>query len=339
MLRLPPFAYHRPVALDEAVALLAGEGAAEDRAIRAVAGGTDLFPNLKRRQDRADVVVGLNAVPELRGIAEDGDDLRIGATASLAEVERDSRVQHGYPALVEAIASISTPTLRSMGTLGGNLLIDTRCNYLNQTEEWRRAVDYCMKERGKVCWVAPSSPRCWAVSSCDSAPMLAALGARVLLVGPQGERTLTVDDLYRDDGIAWLTKAPEEILVDIRLPAASRAPRCRAAFRKLRRRGSIDFAVLSVAAALWTDESGIVEKASVRLGGVASRPLAVPRAEQWLLGRSPDEESLAAAARLCREAATPLDNTDFAAQWRSSMVEVYALDTLRSCLPPEQSPG
>jgi 4-hydroxybenzoyl-CoA reductase subunit beta len=221
--------------------------------------------------------------------------------------------------------------LRNMGTLGGNLCLNTRCTYFGQSEEWRCSIDYCMKEKGTVCWVAPSSDRCWAISSSDTAPVLAALDARVRLVSRAGERTIPIADLYRDDGIEWLTKRPEEILAEVALPAASATGRCKTAYRKLRRRGSIDFAALTVAAAVWTDGAGVVERASIYLGSVASSPLRAEHAESVLVGRRLDTEAIAQAARACRAAATPLDNADFTAQWRSRMVEVWAANTLADC--------
>ena len=214
MLRLPRFRYRRATSVAEAAAILGGEGAAEGR-VRAVAGGTDLWPNMKRRHQKADTVVGLTGIPELRGIRVDGGgadsgDLRLGATTPLAEITESATIRSRWPALARAVSSISSPPLRNMGTIGGNVCVDTRCTYYNQTEEWRRAIDYCMKEEGTVCWVAPSSPRCWAHSASDSAPMLAALGARVRLASTAGEREIPIAALYRDDGIDYLAKRPDE---------------------------------------------------------------------------------------------------------------------------------
>ena len=197
-------------------------------------------------------------------------------------------VRARYPAFAAAVQSISSPPLRNMGTIGGNLCVDTRCTYYNQTEEWRRSIDYCMKAEGTICWVAPSSPRCWAHTATDSAPMACALGARVTLVSQDGERTIPLDDLYRDDGMEYLAKRPEEILTALHLPADATAERCRSAFWKLRRRGSIDFAVLSAAAAVWTAADGTVEKARIVLGAVASRPLAAQESADFLLGKKLD---------------------------------------------------
>ncbi len=335
MLRLPPFELRRPKSAADAVAVLAGEGPAA----RPVAGGTDLWPNMKRRHQTARVVVGLTSIPGLAGIAN-GDpfrELRLGATTVLADVERSDAVRRRYPALARAVASISSPPLRNMGTIGGNVCLDTRCTYYNQTEGWRRSIDYCMKEAGEICWVAPSSPRCWAHSASDAAPMLAALGARVVLLGSEGERALPVQDLYRDDGIDYLAKRPDELVTEILLPPESAAGHCRSAFWKLRRRGSIDFAVLSVAVALWPSSrreadatrDGPVERARIVLGAVGSRPVVAEAAARALVGTAPDDDAIAEAARLARKAATPMDNTDFQAQWRGRMVERYAAAALR----------
>lgn len=337
MLRLPPFELRRPSTLAEAAAILAGAGADSGGSVRLVAGGTDLWPNMKRGVQLADTVVSLLSIPDLAGF-EDGTgsgsgngELRLGATTTLNRIAASPRVRRRFPALAEAARSISTPVLRNMGTIGGNLCLDTRCNYYNQSEEWRRSVDYCMKEEGTVCWVAPSSRRCLAVAAADTAPVLCALGATARLVSVRGERQLPVAELYRDDGIEYLTKAPDEILVDVTLPPSSDAGRCRSAFLKLRRRGSIDFAVLSVAAAVWLDGGGRVRDAALWLGSVASHPRPVPAACEMLRGHALDEDLIAEAARLCRRRAMPLDNTDFTAQWRGVMVERYAAEALRRC--------
>lgn len=320
MLRLPAFSFHQPATLAGALEL-AGDG---DPGVRLVAGGTDLWPNMKRRHQSADTVVSLMRIDELRGIADgNGSGLSIGATTLLDEVVASPEIAARFPALTRATASISSPPLRNMATLGGNLCLDTRCTYYNQTEEWRRSIDYCLKEEGTVCWVAPGSPTCWAHSASDSAPMLAALEATVLVRSKSGERVVPVAELFENDGIRYLTLQPGEILTRISVPASSSVEHCRSAFWKLRRRGSIDFGVLSVAVALWADGAGVVEKANVVLGAVASRPLPVPAAADALVGRKCDLEAVREAARACRRAATPMDNTDFKTQWRGLMAERY----------------
>jgi 4-hydroxybenzoyl-CoA reductase subunit beta len=328
MLRLPSFKLHHARSLEEAAAVLSGEGADAGELVRLVAGGTDLWPNMKRRHQKATTVVSLMGIPGLSGIDVNGE-IHIGATTLLDDIVRHRAVRERYPAFAAAVQSISSPPLRNMGTIGGNLCVDTRCTYYNQTEEWRRSIDYCMKEEGEICWVATSSPRCWAHSASDSAPMACALGARVRLLSKDGERVLPIEELYQDDGIRYLAKRPDEILTGLDLPADATSERCRSAFWKLRRRGSIDFAVLSAAAAVWPAPDGTVEKARIFLGAVASYPLPAQAAADFLTGKRLDEETVAEAARLARKVATPMDNTDFQTQWRGTMVQRYVEAALR----------
>jgi len=323
MLRLPAFRLHQPASVDEAARILAGEGPAA----RLVAGGTDLWPNLKRRHQKAEHVVSLAGVEGLAGVSANGE-VTLGAMTSLTDVERDAVVRERYPALARAVGWISSPVLRNMGTIGGNVCLDTRCTYYDQNEEWRRSISYCMKAEGTICWVAPSSPRCWAVNSSDSAPMLVALGARVRLVSAEGEREIPVAALYHDDGMDYLTKRREEIVTAIVLPTESAAERCRMAFFKLRRRGSIDFGVLSVAVALWM-EGETVRDARIVLGSVASFPSPADAAAQELIDKPLTEESIRAAAAKARRDATPMDNTDLDPRWRGQVTPVFVERTLR----------
>jgi 4-hydroxybenzoyl-CoA reductase subunit beta len=328
MLRLPAFRLDQPASLAEAAAILAGEGPAA----RVVAGGTDLLPNLKRRHQKAERIVSLAGIAALRGVAANGG-VTIGAMERLADLEAHPALAARFPGLASAIASISSPPLRALGTLGGNVCLDTRCTYYDQTEEWRRSIAYCMKAEGTVCWVAPSSPRCWAVQSADSAPMLVALGATARLVSSAGEREMPVEALYRDDGIEYLTKRPEEIVAAIHLPAEAAADRLRTAFFKLRRRGSIDFGVLSVAVALQL-RGDVVERAAIVLGSIASLPSRAGEAERELEGKPLSEETIRAAAEKSRGAATPMDNTDLDPRWRGQVTPVYVARTLRAAAEP-----
>lgn len=332
MLRLPPFRFRIAKTLAEAADLLAGE-----EQVRLVAGGTDLWPNMKRRHQKAQTVVSLMRIPGLAGIDVNGE-IRIGATTLLDDIVRSEAIRSRYPALARAVASISSPPLRHMGTIGGNVCVDTRCTYYNQTEDWRRSVSYCMKEEGEICWVATSSPRCLAHSASDSAPVLCALGARVKLVSKDGERAIPIENLYHDDGIRYLAKRPDEIVTGLLLPAEADSAHCRSAFWKLRRRGSIDFAVLSSAVALWTDPEGIVTDARIYLGAVGSYPVPATEAAAFLIGKPLTGEVIAEAARLARKPAYPMDNTDFQAQWRGRMVVKYTEAALREAagLPLER---
>jgi len=328
MLRLPAFDYLQPASLAAALAAKANAGPQG----MYVAGGTDLYPNMKRRHQEPRTVVSLMGIPELRAVGRSGDradgGVTLGACVTLTDLTACPPVRQTAPAVVVAAAAVSTPILRNMGTLGGNLCLDTRCNYYNQTYEWRKAIDFCMKKDGHVCWVAPSSPRCWAVSSSDLAPVAVAIGAAFLLVGPGGERVVPAARFYANDGINYLTKQPDEILVEVRLPAPDGWD---ASYQKLRRRGSFDFPVLGVAA--WVQWNGdAVADARIVLGGVASRPQEVSDAAAALRGAPLSEERIAAAAEAAYQPAKPMDNTDFDLAWRKQMTRVFvrrALEELR----------
>jgi len=253
MMRLPLFRYHSPRTVREAAELLAN--APGDAML--VAGGTDVLPNMKRRQQTPSTLIGLRRIAEMKRVVT-GDGLTIGAGLTLSELLRLPHLREAYTGLWQAASQVATPLLRNMGTLGGNLCLDTRCNYYDQNYEWRKAIGFCMKKDGDICWVATSSPRCLAVSSTDTAPMLLALGAAVTLVEANGERRVALSDLYRNDGIHYLTRRPTEVLTAVHLP---RLEGWRTAYWKLRRRGAFDFPVLSVAAAVKLSGDGIVEAA------------------------------------------------------------------------------
>lgn len=325
MLRLPAFDYLQPTTLDEAVALLAHhQGDA-----MLVAGGTDLYPSMKRRLFEPKVLIGLAGLEPLRRVEANGH-LTLGAGVTLNQVASHQQIRQHYPALAHAAGEVSTPQLRRMGTIGGNLCVDTRCTYYNQTKLWRQALGYCMKKEGHICWVAPSSKRCWAVSSSDTAPVLIALGASVRLVGPEGERSIPVHALYQDDGMDHLTRRPGEIITQIELPPSQGL---RMTYHKLRLRGAFDFPVLGVAVALHVDRQGICTDANIVLGAVASAPVRAVEAEAVLRGRSitaPDmEDRITEAADLACKWAKPLDNTDMGLSYRKQMTRVYVARALR----------
>jgi 4-hydroxybenzoyl-CoA reductase subunit beta len=321
MLRQPPFEYLAPRNLDEAVALMARYGPEA----MLVAGGTDLYPNMKRRLFTPRKLVGLHGIDTLKRVEVNGS-VTIGAGVTLTQLSRHPAIVEQYPALATAAGLVSTPQLRNMGTIGGNLCIDTRCTYYNQTEPWREALSYCMKKDGHICWVAPGSPRCWAVSSSDTAPVMIALGASVRLVGPQGERVIPAQALYNNDGIDYLTKTPDEVLADIQLPNAAGV---RMVYKKLRRRGSFDFPILGVAVALRQAEDGVCTEANIVLGAVASYPIKATAAEEILVGQKLTEEVIEAAAKAAFKPAKPLDNTDMGHPYRKQMVQVYVARALR----------
>jgi 4-hydroxybenzoyl-CoA reductase subunit beta len=325
VLRLPPFRFLQPTTAGAAALLLAEHGAEA----MAVAGGTDLYPNLKRRQFEPKVLVSLRALPGTRGI-EAGigskGDLRLGAMTTLAEVERHPEVLRRWPALARAAGLVSSPPLRNAGTIGGNLCVDTRCTYYNQTEFWRASIGYCMKKDGDICLVAPGSDKCWAVSSSDTAPVMIALEATATLVGAAGLRRVPVAELYGRDGIAYLAKRPEEILTDVHVPDRTG---WETTYRKLRRRGSIDFPILGVAAAVRRDAGGVVEDARIVLGAVHTHPVEAVDAQEFLKGRRLEPETIDMAAGIAYKPARPLDNADLSYAWRKRMVRIEVARALR----------
>jgi 4-hydroxybenzoyl-CoA reductase subunit beta len=297
-----------------------------------VGGGTDLYPNMKRRQFEPTTLIGLRAIRELRAVhGSPREGLTLGAAATLSAVSTHPDIARHYGAVAAAAGLVSSPQLRNMGTIGGNICVDTRCNYYNQSHAWRKAIGFCMKKDGDICLVAPGSSRCWAVSSSDTAPAFSSLGARVRLVGPEGERTIPIEDLYRDDGIAYLAKRPDEIVTGILLPPADG---WRSVYLKLRRRGSFDFPVLGVAVAVRLDgepagSRGRVRDARIVLGAVASLPREATAAAAALRGERLTSELIERVATIAAGPSKPLDNTDFSHPYRKKMTRVFVARALR----------
>ncbi|HEY5634522.1 MAG TPA: FAD binding domain-containing protein [Burkholderiaceae bacterium] len=324
MMRLPWFDYRAVATAEEASRVLAGEGPQA----MLVSGGTDLLPNMKRRHQTPRVLVSVRNVAAMRELADDGP-VSLGGALTLSELVASATVRERYRGLWQAAAQVATPHLRNMGTIGGNLCLDTRCTYYNQNEEWRKAIDYCLKRDGSTCWVATASKRCVAASSTDTAPALIAIGARVRLVSAAGERDIPVADLYRNDGIDYLSRRSDEVLTEVLLPDQEGWRSC---YWKLRRRGSFDFPILGVAAAVKLGADGTVQDARVALGAVASRPFLVPDATTALVGKKLDDDAIAEAAAAVASRAKPLDNTDGDLYWRKEVVDDfcgYALRELR----------
>jgi 4-hydroxybenzoyl-CoA reductase subunit beta len=324
MLRLPPFRYLAPNTIEQAASMLAQEG---EQAML-VAGGTDLYPNMKRRQFTPPVLIGLRSIAALKHISGSPEEgMRIGAGVTLTTLANHPVIIERYQALATASGSVSTPQLRNMGTIGGNVLLDTRCNYYNQTEFWRHSIGYCMKKDGEVCLVAPGSPRCWAISSADTAPVLVSLDAQVRLVSVRGERIMPVRELFCDDGMNPYTRANDEILSEIILPPADG---WRSVYFKLRRRGSFDFPILGVAAALRFADDDTAADARLTLGAVASHPVEATDAAKLLLGQHLTPELISEVATLASKRSKPLDNADLTINYRKQVTPVSIRRALAS---------
>ena len=309
MMRLPWFEHRAPKSVQEAARMLADEGPGA----MLIAGGTDLLPNMKRRQYAPKVLVSV------KGLLK-GNGSVIGAGTTLTEVIHKPELALG---LRQAAHQVATVHLRNMGTIGGNLCLDTRCNYYNQNYEWRKAIDFCLKKDGDICWVATASKRCVAASSTDCAPALMALGARVRLVSSSGERELALEDLYNNDGIDYLRRRPDEILTEVLIPEGWKS-----AYWKLRRRGAFDFPVLGVGAAI-RFSGDVVDEARIALGAVASRPFLVEKANRFLQEKRLTNEVIEEASRLVASRAKPMDNADLDLYWRKDVTAQFASYALR----------
>jgi 4-hydroxybenzoyl-CoA reductase subunit beta len=322
MMRLPLFEFRTPSTLEEAVRILAGEGTNA----MPLAGGTDLLPNMKRRQQVPRTLMSLRHIANLTQMYIRDSGSRLGACATLSDIATDPRFRNGFTALAQAAAQIATPHIRNMATIGGNLCLDTRCNYYDQNYEWRKSINFCLKKDGTTCWVAPGSSKCMAVSSTDTAPALMALGARVRLVSRSGEREVPLSEFYNNDGMNYIRRRPDEILSEILLESLHG---WKSTYWKLRRRGSFDFPVLSVAAAVLSSAAGVVEDARIVVGSAASRPLVALDAAKFLVGHALTDEVITEASTLAARIAKPLDNTDFDMSWRKKVTSEFAIYALR----------
>jgi 4-hydroxybenzoyl-CoA reductase subunit beta len=334
MLRLPDFTYIRPRTLAEASRVLGDLGPEA----MAVAGGTDVYPKMKRGQFTPRYVVSLSRIEEHRGIRrEQKRGLWIGAGETLSAVAGHEMVRGAFPALAAAAGLVSTLQLRNAGTIGGNLFVDTRCNYYDQSFFWRQAVGFCLKKDGDICLVAPGSRVCLAICSSDTAPVLSSLDAEAVLVSAEGTRRVPLDALYRDDGMYYLTKRPDELLQGVWIPEESFG--WRNVYLKLRRRGSFDFPVLGVAAALRVAASGACEGAKIVLTAVASAPKVVADAPGVLCGKPVETGVIEEAAELAMRVSHPLDNADMDYWYRKRMTRVYVTRALQQLAAAGETAG
>jgi|TARA_B100000315_G_scaffold230611_1_gene241202 4-hydroxybenzoyl-CoA reductase subunit beta len=315
---LPEFRLHRPTTVAEALAAR-GQGAEA----RYIAGGTDLLANVRRGLTPASALIDLSAIAELRQIERDAAGLHIGAGVTLAEIAEDAAIAADYPALSQAAASVAAPAHREAGTIGGNLCLDTRCYFYNQSDWWRQSNDFCLKYRGEICHVVPTSKRCYAAYSGDTAPALMALGAEIDVAGPDGGRRLDLADLFNDDGIDYLTLAPGELVSAIHLPPAGG----RSGYEKLRIRRSIDFPLAGVA--VWLEMDGDkVAALRIALTGTNARPLVVEGTDV-AIGQALDDDSVAALGKLVQKQISPVHTTTTQPQYRRRAVTALSGRLLR----------
>ena len=311
---MPALTLERPDTVEDAVRLRTAEGA------KYLAGGTDMVVNIRRGIEQPSALVDLTGIEELNAISARPDGIAIGAAVPLSEVAENEEVRRSYRAVAEAAAEVAGPTHRNYGTVGGNLCLDTRCLFYNQSEWWRKSNDYCLKHRGEICHVAPGGKRCFAAFSGDLAPAALVHGAEATLAGPDGRRRVTLDALYRNDGMDHLALEDGEMVVALHLPGATAG--IPSGYRKSRIRGSIDFPLAGVAAAL-AMEDGNVASLDIALTAVNPYPRRVGKIDAFV-GGPLDEERLDALRDTVRTQAKPMRTTTVQPWYRRRVVGAMA---------------
>ncbi len=310
---LPPFELHQPRTIDEAVALLARFGHECD----ILAGGSDLLPNYKQRLNAKPHVVSLEPIAELHSISRE----RIGAMARLAAVARHPAIRSELSVIAKTAAQVASPLIIEQATMGGNLLLDTRCFYFNQSLFWRESKGYCLKAEGDVCLVVPQKEVCYATNSSDLAPVLITLGAVLHFRSTAGERSVPIREFYRHDGIARHVRHADELLTFIAIPATARE--LHASYMKLRIRDTIDFPAMGAAAALRLDGKGRLAELHIALGAVDTTPRHFPELTAGYVGRILDAGTIGEIADHVMSRVKPYNNVPLSPTYRKRMVGVY----------------
>lgn len=327
MLTLPAFEYHAPKSLDEAIQLLSAH--AGD--VKVLAGGTDLLPNMKHRLFTPRNVVGLSSIEGLDQVREQGGALRLGAMLRIAQLAENEQVLARFPSLSYAASQIAGPQLRQMGTLGGNVCLDTRCVYYNQTYFWRKALGFCIKKDGTVCHVVKAGKKCVAAASNDAAPVLLTLGAQVRLVGPTGARELPLTEFYRPDGVCNTALGPDELLTEVILPLPKGRLVC--GYEKLRTRAAVDYPALGVAVAATIDQKGAIEQLEVAVSALGARPHRLGGLEGFK-GRPVEPPLIAEVGKLAYKQCHPLSNIDVDPDWRREVLPACVRRAFERALRP-----
>lgn len=314
---LAGFALLRPRVLKEALGYLADRGPEA----MIIAGGTDVVPNLQAGLYSPKAMVDIKGLSDLRGLtfnAEQG--LTIGALTAITDVAESPIVLRHYPVLAQAAATVASPILRNMGTLGGNLCLETRCLWYNQSYFWRKSCGFCLKKDGTVCHVAPGGKFCWAVWSGDTAPALLALEAEIEIAGPRGARRLPLSEFYKNDGMDRVRLERNEILTRVFIPA--RTAGYRGSYSKLRVRGSIDYPLAGVAIAMRV-EKGTCRDARLALTAVNPAPLLAGEVTELLRGQPFSPELVEEAARSVIRTGKPLKTSVSTPEYRRDMLRVF----------------
>jgi len=316
-LSLPEFKLLRPRSVEEAVGLLGQQA----QTIRVLAGGTDLIPSMRQKLFEPQSLVDIRRLPQLKGIhTRAGEGVEIGALTTLREIEQSAFLRKNYPVLTEAAATVASPVLRNMGTIGGNICLDTRCLWYNQSLQWRKACGFCIKKDGDLCHVAPGGTKCWAVFSADTPAALLCLNAEVEIAGPLGVRRLALKDFYTGIGDNYSKLAPNELLTRVFLPQSSAG--YRGSYRKLRVRGSIDYPLAGVAIVM-KRSNGHIADARVAITAVNPAPMLVIGAGEALRGQALTDDLAEAVGDLAAKTAKPLTTSALTPEYRREMIRVF----------------
>jgi len=341
MLPLPRFRIETPRRLGDALATLASgnRGRASDHGdvnarrgpVLPMAGGTDLLPNLKHDLFAPEAIVDLTRLEEtrLRGVRDEKDGVHVGALTPLSEAAGDALLGAYYPALTRGYSLIASPQIRNMGTVGGNLCLDTRCTYYNQTSFWRESLGYCLKREGTRCHVVPGGTRCVAASSSDGATLLTALGAEAHIESAEGERWVPVEKFFVGEGRRNLHLEAHELVTEVRLPRP--ASGLTMAYEKLRPRNAIDFPILSVAVAVERDPGGACRRLRLVVAALGAKPRVVAGLDGFV-GKALDEEAMSKIGEAAFKQCHPLTNIAVDPDWRHEMVPVYVRRALAAAL-------
>ena len=314
---LPRFKLLRPRAVDEAISYLSKHAGN----IRVLAGGTDLIPSMRQKLFAPEYVLDVRGLVEMRGIKSLANrGVEIGALTTLSAIEKSAYLRQHYAVLTEAAATVASPVLRNMGTIGGNICLDTRCLWYNQSLAWRKGCGFCIKKDGNLCHVAPGGTKCWAAFSGDTPPALLCLNAEVEIAGPNGARRTALREFYTGDGENYRKLLANELLTRVFLPAESAD--YRGVYRKLRVRGSIDYPLAGVAIAM-KRSNGHVADARIAMTAVNPAPLLVERAGEMLIGKAVDEALAEAAADVAARTAKPLTTSALTPEYRREMIRIF----------------
>jgi 4-hydroxybenzoyl-CoA reductase subunit beta len=312
---MTPFVLHSPNSLAQALALLDAHPQG-----RVIAGGTDLLPNLRHGVGAPDHLIDLHAIDALQQIRRNAGAWHIGAGVTLQQLASHADIQSELPALAQAAAAIAGPSHRSVATLGGNLCLDTRCVFYNQSAWWRQSNGYCLKHRGDICHVAPQGARCHAAWSGDLAPALIALDASIDILGSLGPRNVPLADFYVEDGAKPLTLLAGELVTGVHIGA--QAPGMRCGYRKARVRAALDFPLAGVGACIVMTD-GVLHAMRVALTGTNSRPFLLEGTEA-LCGAGVTQELLDALGKLVKKQVNPMRTTVTTANYRRQVAAVLA---------------